>query len=292
VQRALRRAGRSPSSVTVTCATDGNHGKSVAWGARTFGCKCVVYVHAGVSRNRRDAIAAYGAEVRVVEGTYDDAVRRAAEDAARGGWTVVSDTSYEGYTDTPRDVMQGYGLIALEADRQLPAGTRPTHVFAQAGVGGLAASLCAYYWESRGDQAPVFAVAEPDTANCLQLSAKAGKATTAPGSLDTMMAGLACGEPSLLAWRILSRGADAFLTLDDPAAAETMRLLADPPFGDPGIVAGESAVAGLAGFLLAAADEDARRKLRLTEKSVVLVVGTEGATDPDLYRKITGRACA
>lgn len=288
VLRALLKAGAS--FLTVTCATDGNHGRSVAWGARTFGCKCVIYVHAAVSRNRRDAISAYGAEVREVAGTYDDAVRKAAEDARINGWTVVSDTSYEGYTDTPRDVMQGYGLIALEVERQLPPGASPTHVFVQAGVGGLAASLCAYYWERFGDKAPVFAVAEPVKANCLQLSAKSGKPAAAHGNLDTIMAGLACGEPSPLAWTILSAGADAFLTLDDDAAAETMRLLADTPYGDAPIVAGESAVAGLAAFLLAAADDDARRRLRLTADSVVLIIGTEGATDPDLYRTIVGRS--
>lgn len=281
VARALRKKGGA-SSVTVTCATDGNHGRSVAWGARTFGCKCVIYVHAAVSRGRRDAIAAYGAEVREVSGTYDDAVRKAAEDAKANGWTVISDTSYEGYTETPRDVMQGYGVIALEAERQMPAA--PTHVFVQAGVGAFAASLCAFYWERFGDKAPFFAVAQSDKANGLQLSALAGKPVAAKGKLDTMMAGLACGEPSLLAWEILSGGTDAFLTVDDDAAAETMRLLAGAR-----IVAGESAVAGLAACLLAAADEDARRKLRLTDDSVVLIIGTEGATDPELYRKIVGR---
>ncbi|MGB3067424.1 MAG: diaminopropionate ammonia-lyase [Ottowia sp.] len=278
------------ASMTVTCATDGNHGRSVAWGARAFGCACVIYVHAGVSQPRRAAIAAYGAEVREVQGTYDDAVRKADSDARVNGWHVVSDTSYEGYTEIPRNVMQGYGVIAQEVQGQLPPGMRPTHVFVQGGVGGLAASLCAWFWEADVASAPVFVVVEPDQADCLQRSARAGAPVVAPGKLDTIMAGLACGEVSLIAWQILSHGADAFMTVADEAAAATMRLLADGMKGDTPIVAGESAVAGLAGALLAAGDEKTREALKLNEHSVVLVIGTEGATDPELYRQIVGQS--
>ncbi|KAG8154448.1 diaminopropionate ammonia-lyase [Burkholderia catarinensis] len=276
--------------LTVVCATDGNHGKSVAWGARTFGCKCVIYVHAHVSQARRDAIADYGASVLEVKGTYDDTVRRAADDALVNGWQVISDTSYEGYTEVPRDVMQGYGIIAAEAATQFPAGVRPTHVFVQGGVGGVAASLCSWFWESYGSDAPRFIIVEPANADCLIRSAGAGKPTPAAGDLDTIMAGLACGEVSVIAWEILREGADAFLTVTDEAAASCMRLLADAPFGDARVVAGESAVAGLAGVLLAATDPEKRKALGLSESSVVMLVGTEGATDPALYEQIVGRS--
>lgn len=277
------------STVTVTCATDGNHGRSVAWGARTFGCRCVIYVHATVSQGRRDAIAAYGAEVREVPGTYDDAVRRAAEDAEANGWQVVSDTSYEGYTDIPRAVMQGYGLIMDEVFEQLPKGTFPSHVFVQGGVGGLAAGLCSYLWEAFGKDGPAFYVAEPDKARCLLLSAEAGRPTADRGALDTIMAGLACGEVSLLAWSVLDQGADGFISITDEAAAETMRLLADGRFGDAPVVAGESAVAGLAAFLAVAGEPSAGGGVALDADSVVLVIGTEGATDPAVYADIVGR---
>lgn len=277
------------SELTVTCATDGNHGKSVAWGASTFGCNCIIYVHSNVSTGRREAIRSKGAEVREAPGTYDDAVRQAAKDAELNGWQVVSDTSYEGYTEIPKDVMQGYGLIAQEASVQYPDGVVPTHIFVQGGVGGLAASLCAWFWESLGSEAPKFIVVEPDRADCLQLSAAAGKPTAAHGSLDTIMAGLACGEVSLIAWQILSHGTDAFLTVTDEAAAATMRLLAASPYGDPSIVAGESAVAGLAGFILAVGQEELRSRLGIDAESVVMVVGTEGATDPVLYEQIVGK---
>ena len=275
------------SGITVTCATDGNHGRSVAWGASLFGCKCVIYVHETVSKGRQDAIAKYGAEVRVVPGNYDDAVRKAAQDAAENGWFVVSDTSYEGYTSVPRDVMQGYTVMAEESVEQI--GEKPTHIFVQGGVGGLAAAICAYFWEQQGAARPYYVVVEPDRADCLYQSAKAGKPVAVHGALDTIMAGLACGEVSIIAWEILSRGANAFMTIPDSAAAEAMRVLASAPYGDDPIVAGESAVAGLAGAILAASDADARARLGLTEDSVLLFYGTEGATDAAVYKQIVGR---
>jgi diaminopropionate ammonia-lyase len=278
--------------LTVTCATDGNHGRSVAWGAQMFGCRCVIYVHETVSEGRCRAISAFGAEVRRVPGTYDDAVRRAAADAAAHGWHVVSDTSYAGYTEIPRDVMQGYALTAEEALEQAPAGRLPTHVFVQGGVGGLAAAVCSYLWERLGYARPRFVVVEPTKADCLYRSAVAGKPTPAEGALDTIMAGLACGEVSIEAWRILEGGADAFMAIDDEAAVACMRLLATGLGGDAPLVAGESAVAGLAALLLGSVDATARRRLGLTNESSVLVFGTEGATDPEVYVRIVGRTPA
>lgn len=302
----LRRTGRPASTaeilggahagitrdVTVMCATDGNHGKAVAWAARAFGCRCIIYVHERVSAARRAAIAAFGAEVRQFEGNYDRVVARAAADARAEGWHVVSDTSYEGYTEIPRHVMQGYGVIAEEALAQAPAGRRISHVFVQAGVGGLAAGLCAYLWERLGAARPVFVVAEPDRADCLFRSAEAGRPVAVDGPLDTAMAGLACGEVSRLAWEILSDGADAFVTMTDEAAFWAMRQLADGLGGAPPIVAGESAVAGLAAALATAQHPSMRSLLGLGRDSIVLVIGTEGATDPELYRKIVGRDAA
>ena len=274
--------------ITVTGATDGNHGRSVAWGARIFGCRCVIYIHETVSEGRARAIANYGAEVRRVKGTFDDAVRRCGADAAANGWHEVSDTAYEGYIEVPRDVMQGYSLMAEEALAQTSA--VPSHVFVQGGVGGLAAGVCSYLWERLGADRPRTIVVEPVKADCIYRSAVAGRPTPAEGALDTIMAGLACGEVSILAWRILEAGADAFITIGDEAAAECMRVLASGQFGDAPLVAGESAVAGLAGLLLASTDADARRRLDLTSDSTILVFGTEGATDPELYRSIVGRS--
>lgn len=278
--------------ITVTCATDGNHGRSVAWGAERFGCQCVIYIHATVSEGRKAAIESYGAQVVRTPGNYDDSVRQAAEDAARLGRFVVSDTSYPGYMEVPKDVMQGYGVMADEALQQLAQngdGDLPTHVFLQGGVGGLAAAVCAHFWEQLGARRPRFIVVEPDKAACLFESAKAGKPVAVHGELDTVMAGLACGEVSLLAWEILHPGVQAFLTVDDEAALDTVRLLADSPYGDAPLVAGESAVAGLAGALAALADPAARQALGLDANSRVLLFGSEGATDPVLYEQIVGR---
>ncbi len=268
--------------ITVTCATDGNHGRSVAWGAQRFGCACVIFVHPGVSAGRRTAIARYGAEVREVPGTYDDSVREAERVATEKKWHVVSDTSYPGYTEVPRDVMQGYRVMAEEAATQISA--PPTHVFIQGGVGGVAAAVAAQM-RTRYSAGPKIIVVEPDKAACLLASAEAGKPTTIEGDLDTLMAGLACGEPSLLAWQELERSAFAFLAVPDASAVGCMKLLAAR---SPPVVAGESAVAGLAGLLLAAREPFARTALGLDENSRVLLFGTEGATDPEVYEKLVG----
>ena len=274
------------SRLTVTCATDGNHGRSVAWGAQLFGCQCVIYIHATVSEGRRAAIAGYGAQVVRTAGNYDDAVRQADLDAKTFGRHVISDTSYPGYMDVPRDVMQGYQLMVDEAAQQLSE--LPTHIFIQGGVGGLAAAVCGYFWERWGNQRPRVIVVEPTAADCLLQSARNGTPTTVPGELNTLMAGLACGEVSLLAWEILGSGADAFAAVDDAAAVVTMRLLAAPLGSDVAIVAGESAVAGLAAALGVAQNADQRVALGLNEASRILVFGTERDTDPDLYTQLVG----
>jgi diaminopropionate ammonia-lyase len=278
------------ATATVTCATDGNHGRSVAWGAQLFGCRCVIFVHEHVSQGRRDAIARYGAEVREVKGNYDDAVRHAAATAKASGWTVVSDTSYPGYRDIPLDVMHGYGVMAAEIARQMPGGEPPTHVFAQAGVGALAAAVCASFWLHWGARRPFFAVVEPLSADCVYRSLEAGRPVVVDGSLETVMAGLACGEVSELAWEILAGGANAAVALDDAYALEAMRRLANPPAGDQPIVAGETGGTGL-GVLLAARDQpQIRATLALDAGSRVLLLGSEGDTDPAIYRQVVGRS--
>ncbi len=271
--------------ITVACATDGNHGRSVAWGAQRFGASCAIFVHPGVSQGRIDAIAHYGATIHVVPGTYDDAVRAAAAEADKQGWFIVSDTSWPGYTEIPRDIMQGYRLMADEALDQW-TGPPPTHVFIQGGVGGVAAAV-SVQMRARFDPAPDLIVVEPERAACLLASAAAGMPTPAGGNLGTIMAGLACGEPSLIAWQELDRAAAAFLAIPDAAAIDAMRRLARA-----GIVSGESGAAGLAGLSLAAQDPAARQELALGPASRVLVFSTEGATDPALYARLVGAAAA
>jgi diaminopropionate ammonia-lyase len=274
------------SKLTVTTATDGNHGRSVAWGAKLFGCRSVIYIHATVSEGRRAAIAAFGAEVVRIAGNYDESVRQAAADAAAKGWHVVSDTSYGDYRQVPCDVMHGYTVLAGETADQLDA-DRPTHVFLQGGVGGLAAAVAGHLWERWGERPRIVAV-EPFRADCLYQSAKAGRPTPSTGDLETVMAGLAAGEVSLVAWDVLAPAVDHFLVIDDDFAVEAMRRLAQPAGGDTAVVGGEAGVGGLAGLIAVAADPLARSTLGLRADSRVLLIGSEGDTDPATYVRLVG----
>jgi len=274
------------AEITVCCATDGNHGRSVAWGARTFGCNCVIFIHETVSEGRKRAIEQYGAEVRRCAGNYDDSVREAQATAAREGWFVVSDTSYEGYMEVPKDVMQGYEIMAAEALDELDV--PPTHIFLQTGVGGMAAAVVALAKRRWGAEKPAIVLADPERSACWLDSFRAGRPTVVDGDLDTLMAGLACGEVSALAWEILKDHADAAMAVPDEAAVDLMRRLANPAAGDTPVVAGESAVAGLAGLMAAMGDAEARMALGLGPASRALVFGTEGDTDPELYKKLVG----
>ncbi len=268
--------------IVISCATDGNHGRSVAWGCQMFGCRCVIYIHRDVSAGRQQAMEAFGAEVIRIKGNYDDSVKQADMDAQTHARIIVSDTSYPGYMDIPRDVALGYTVMLAEAVEQMQ-GSIPTHVFIQGGVGGLAAAVCAYFWELWGAERPRFIVVEPEQANCLQQSAAAGKPVVVEGDLETLMAGLACGEVSVLAWEILKPGVNDFMTVSEDAVAPCMRLLAN---NDPRIEAGESAVAGIAALIAASDDDAMSTMLGLDESSVIFIIGTEGATDPELYQKL------
>ncbi|MDE0890385.1 MAG: diaminopropionate ammonia-lyase [Phycisphaerales bacterium] len=270
------------SAITVVTATDGNHGRSVAWGAERFGCKCVIYMHEDVSRGRVEAVEAFGATVRRVEGNYDDSVRAAAAAADEHGWLVVSDTSWPGYLEIPRHVMAGYTVMSGEAMEQWPLDAPPTHVFLQGGCGGMAAAVCVDLWSRYGVDRPRVVIVEPEPAACLFESAAAGELRMVNITTETVMAGLSCGEVSLIAWPILQAAVEDFLTITDQPVGPLMRRLAV----EESIVAGESAVAGLAGLMAAAGDRDLARGLGLSSESRVLLFGTEGATDPEVYRRL------
>lgn len=271
--------------IVISCATDGNHGRSVAWGCQMFGCPCIIYIHRDVSKGREEAMQGFGAEVIRISGNYDESVKMADEEAQKHGRIIVSDTSYPGYMEIPKDVALGYSVFLSESVQQMQ-GDIPTHVFVQGGVGGLASAVCAYFWECWGDKRPRFILVEPEQANCLQQSARQGKPTVVDGDLDTLMAGLACGEVSLLAWDILTQGCNDFMTVSESSVAPTMQLLARPMPGDSAIEAGESAVAGLAALITACHDETMKAALGIDEHSRVYIIGTEGATDPEVYERL------
>ena len=279
------------TNFVVISATDGNHGKALAAAAQTLGCNCVIVLHANVSAERERAIAAYGAQIIRIKGNYDESVEEAARLAKDNAWHVVSDTSYEGYEAIPRDVMQGYGAIAAEIIEQSESHADEcafTHVFLQGGVGGLAAGVASYLWEVHGSKRPRFVVVEPQQADCLYQSAREGRAAKATGSVDSIMAGLACGEASPLAWKILESCVDDFMTISDKDAIAAMRTLAVGTGADVPLVVGESGAAGYAGLEVLMQDSQLARAAGLDKDSRVLVISTEGATAPSVYRECVG----
>lgn len=279
--------------ITFASATDGNHGRGIAWAAQKLGHKCVIYVHSETSRRRIDAIRSYGATVKIIEGNYDDAVKQIVVDAKKHGWEIISDTSWEGYSQVPTWIMQGYSTMMAEIQEQFSCQgiPRPTHVFIQAGVGALAAAVIGFYHSLCGEKAPKCIVVEPEDAACLFESARTndGKPHNVGGALDTIMAGLACGEPSELAWNVLKETADAFVKVPDYIAARGMRVYATPLKGDPFIVSGESGAVTL-GALLSILKENGAEELRdflqIDDNSQILLINTEGNTDPVLFRQV------
>ncbi|QIE55668.1 diaminopropionate ammonia-lyase [Pikeienuella piscinae] len=271
------------AQITLTSATDGNHGRSLAWGARMVGAPCRIYIHKEVSEGRAQAMRDLGAEVVRVLADYDESVRVTRKESEENGWFVVSDTSWEGYTQTPRDVMAGYGVMLDEIAATLH--DRPTHLFVQAGVGGLAAAITARLVQKMG-RGTRYVVVEPELAACMFASASSGIATAVPVEEETLMAGLSCGEPSPVAWEVLREEVEDFVTVPESLVGPAMRLAARPLGSDPAIAAGESAVCGLAALIAAARQPTLRKALGLNERSRVLLIGSEGVTDADIYAQI------
>ncbi len=272
------------AGITLVTATDGNHGRSVAWGCQRFGARCKIYIHAKVSGGRERAMRDLGAEVIRVNGDYDASVALARTEADKNGWFVVSDTSWPGYSQPPRDVMSGYGVITQEICDALDRA--PTHVFVQGGVGGLAAGVIAGLRQNWGADAPRVIIVEPELAACLLESARAGKATTIAIDRETLMAGLSCGEPSEIAWEIIAEEASDFLSIPETIVAPTVRLLARPIGGDAVIEAGESAIAGLAALIAVRQNEDLSARLEIDASARVLLIGSEGVTDRAIFTTI------
>jgi len=280
---------------TVISATDGNHGRALALAARDAGCGCVIVLHAEVSTERETAIAELGADIVRIAGNYDASVEHAARLAAEHGWQVVSDTSYDGYQDIPADVMQGYATIAaevLEQHNATPEHPPYSHVFLQGGVGGMPAGIIGFFWEYHGTARPHFVVAEPEQADCLTQSALQGRAAHATGSVDSVMAGLACGAASPLAWRFLANSVDHFMTVSDADAVAAMRALAQGSARDIPIIAGESGTAGLVALTRACSEAALSAQLGLDDQARVLLISTEGATAPQHYAQAVGATAA
>ena len=276
-------------SIEFATATDGNHGKGVAWAAGLFGCRAHVYMPAGSAEARRCAIeeAGFEAEAVITPYNYDGAVEHAAGLAEKNGWILVQDTSWEGYEKIPSWIVQGYLTLAGEAVRQL-GGIAPTHVILQVGVGAMAGGLTDYLAHAF-EKPPVFILAEPDEANCLYRSLEAGdgEIRIVEGNPETEMAGLNCGTPCGVTWPVLRDETDFACALADEVTEEGMRLYAKPLSTDPKVVSGESGAVTLGLAARIARDPELRDLFGVTEDSVFLLVSTEGDTDPENYRRIT-----
>ena len=279
--------------ITFTTATDGNHGRAVAWAARQLKQKAVVYMPKGSDPVRLKNIQDLGAEASITDLNYDDAVRLSEKMAEEQGWVIVQDTAWAGYEDIPTWIMQGYATLAVEALEQLEeqGSAPPTHVFLQAGVGSFAGGVLGFLASSLGETMPKITIVEPEKANCIYKSAKIGdgKAHNVTGDLDTLMAGLACGEPNTISWELLRDYAAAYVSCPDYLAATGMRVLAIPLKGDNVIISGESGAVttGLLHWLMESESgnaTDLRHKLGLDKDSIVLLVSTEGNTSPRAFR--------
>ncbi len=277
----------SLGQVTFVTATDGNHGRGVAWTAQQLGQKAVVLMPKGSDQARLQNIRALGAEAQITDVNYDDTVRLAQQVAVDCGGIMVQDTSWEGYEEIPLHIMQGYTTLALEAVQQL-GGVRPTHVFLQAGVGAMAGAVTGFLADYYKEQRPIITIVEPDKADCLYRTALADDGTLhkVTGALDSIMAGLCCGEPCSLGWEMLTRYADNFISMPDTVAAYGMRVLGNPLAGDARVVSGESGAAGAGLALMALQQAKLKQALKLDADSVVLCISTEGDTAPELYRSI------
>ena len=279
------------SEVTFVTATDGNHGKGIAWAADLFGCRAYVYLPAGSAEARRKAVEEAGAEKAVISDlNYDRVVQFANRKAEENGWTLIQDTSWEGYEKIPRWIVEGYLTMGAEICEQL-AETAPTHVFLQAGVGAMAGGIIGYLSNMYPDREPVFTIVEPSAAACLYESAKAGdgKIRSISGDPVTIMAGLNCGTPCGITWPTIRDRAGFYCACDDEVSENAMRELARMPKRAERVTAGESGAVTYGVVTEILKHEQMRQELGINEKSIILLINTEGDTDPEGYGRITNR---
>ncbi len=290
---ASKEAKEKIGEITFASTTDGNHGRGLAWAAEQFNQKAIIYMPKGSDVIRRDNIRKHGAECEISDLNYDDCVRMAWQKAQENGWITVQDTAWDGYTEIPTSIMRGYTTLCLEILEQMMAQgfEKPTHIFLQAGVGCFAGAVVSFFMSVFGAECPSFIIVEPNAANCFYVSACKGdgKAHAVGGSLSTLMAGLACGEPNPTSFEMLRDYPLAYASCEDSIAAQGMRILANPLPNDTAIVSGESGAAtmGFLSWLMLDNEADGiKERLQITNKSIVLCISTEGDTSEKTYRDI------
>ncbi|TCK97748.1 diaminopropionate ammonia-lyase [Natranaerovirga hydrolytica] len=273
--------------VAFLSTTDGNHGRGVAWTANQLGQKASIFMPKGTTQNRLNHILKLGANAEITDYNYDDTVRWMVEEGKKTNAEIIQDTAWEGYEDVPRWIMQGYSTVAKETIEQL-GDKQPTHIFLQAGVGAFAAIMTSIFINHYKDNPPKIIILEANQADCFYQSIQEEKVIPVTGDLNTIMAGLACGEPNPLAWEILSTNADVFVSVPDWVSAKGMRILGNPLSTDPKVISGESGAVGVGLLSVLNLDENKALKeaLEIDEDSIVLNFSTEGDTDANTYREI------
>jgi diaminopropionate ammonia-lyase len=281
---AVYKIANEKKDITVATATAGNHGRSVAWGAQRLGLKCKIFISENVSESRAEAMRNLDAEVIRVKGNYDNSLKECIEQSNKNNWEIVQDVSWEGYKEVPKLIMAGYTIMVKEIIDQIDRNSI-THVFLQAGVGGMAAAMIAGF-AKLSKNIPQFIIIEPENADCVFQSIKNNKPTTVDIKKETVMGGMSCGDVSTIAWEILKNSANFCLTIPDKAISTAVALLAEARLSEEKIIGGECAVPGVIALISSFNNKEYLDKLKLNEKSNVLLFGCEGLTDKAMYQKL------
>jgi diaminopropionate ammonia-lyase len=281
---AVNKIVKETKAKTVSTATAGNHGRSVAWGAQRLGIKCKIFISEFVSEDRAEAMRNLGADVIRVKGNYDASLKECINQSKKNQWEIVQDVSWEGYKTVPRYIMAGYTIMIKEIFDKIK-NEKISHVFLQAGVGGMAAAAIAGFAKYSNDL-PCFITVEPEDAECVLQSIKNTKPTSINIKKESIMGGMSCGDVSSLAWEILRHSTNCSISISDEAIATTIALLKQKEFSNEEIIAGECGVPGVISLISAIKDKNICEKLKLNSQSNVLLIGCEGLTDFKMYNKL------
>ena len=281
---AVEKVTKGNKDITVSTATAGNHGRSVAWGAKRLGLKCKIFISEYVSDARGKAMELLGADVVKVKGNYEQSLIECIKQSTENNWQIVQDVAWKDYMLVPTLTMAGYSVMMKEIVDQIN-NEKITHIFLQAGVGGMAGAMvagAARYLEN----VPIMIVVEPDSAACVMESIKSGKIKKIDIQRESLMGGMSCGEPSLVPWKILKKSVNNCISLPDDDIGKTMKLCANASFGDDNIIAGENSAPGIISLIASCNDENIKNKLNLNYNSNILLIGCEGDTDQEMYKKL------
>ena len=281
---AVEKVTKGNKDITVSTATAGNHGRSVAWGAKRLGLKCKIFISEYVSDARGKAMELLGADVVKVKGNYEQSLIECIKQSTENNWQIVQDVAWKDYMLVPTLTMAGYSVMMKEIVDQIN-NEKITHIFLQAGVGGMAGAMvagAARYLEN----VPIMIVVEPDSAACVMESIKSGKIKKIDIHRESLMGGMSCGEPSLVPWKILKKSVNNCISLPDDDIGKTMKLCANASFGDDNIIAGENSAPGIISLIASCNDENIKNKLNLNFNSNILLIGCEGDTDQEMYKKL------